>query len=199
MNASLNTRQDRLHDSLLWPLNLFYSRYGRDTPNMTPLFGPQVPMPYRRLLVHSNDMTPTLEAYHGGTIHIERLDVLAGDGDVCREVILRMDADERPVEYGASRVFLEQLPERARALLHRGRMPLGTILRVCGVEHRGRVGGFFRIGRTAFFEETLGVPCPTSLYGRRNTLVAPNGEPIAEVCEILPPAVGASQQGGDAT
>ena len=35
--------------------------------------GARVPEPYRGLLVHEKDMTPTLEAFHGGDIHLRIL------------------------------------------------------------------------------------------------------------------------------
>jgi chorismate-pyruvate lyase len=184
----LRVLQERLADSLLWPLNIFHGRQGREAPSLTPLFGHQIPAPFRELLVHENDMTPTLEAHYGGSIHIECLHVIPGRDEMFREVLLRLDADERPVEYGASRVFLKVLPAPAQALLRAGRMPLGTILQVCACPHRGQLGGFFRIGRTDFFEQALGRACSAFLYGRRNTLVTPDGAAIAEVCEILPPA-----------
>lgn len=193
----LRVLQDRLAESLLWPLNVFHGRHSRETPSLTPLFGHQLPAPFRELLAHEHDMTPTLEAYHGGTIHIDCLHMITGRGEMFREVLLRLDADNRPVEYGASRVFLQRLPDSAQALLHAGRMPLGTILQVCNCPHRGQVGGYFRIGRTAFFEQALGMPCPAFLYGRRNTLVTPDGAAIAEVCEILPPARGPGDDAGD--
>lgn len=183
----LRLLQERLAESLLWPLNVFHGRQGRQAPSLTPLFDHQLPAPFRELLAHADDMTPTLEAYHGGAIHIECLHMVSGHGELFREVLLRLDSHDRPVEYGASRVFLRTLPAQAQALLQAGRMPLGTILRVCDCPHRGKVSGFFRLGRTTFLEQALGRACPAFLYGRRNTLMTPDGDAIAEVCEILPP------------
>jgi chorismate-pyruvate lyase len=178
---------DDLTQSLLWPLNLFCAQYGREMPEITPLFGQHMPEPYKSLLVHDRNMTPTLEAYHHGTIHIEPINVLTSDEETTREVILRRDGDNKALEYGASRVFRSALSPEALFLIDDGRLPLGTILRVCECEHKVQPSGFFKIRPTAFFISELKAADAPNLYGRRNTLVAMDGTPIAEVCEILPP------------
>jgi chorismate-pyruvate lyase len=172
-------------ENLLWPLNVFYER-DRQVPEVTPLTGQQVPAPYRDLLVLENDMTPTLEHHYEDTVHVERLNVLNDEQVSTREVILRLDGDDRPVVYGASRVFLDQLHDHARALLDEGRLPVGTILRICEIAHQGQPSGFFRVKPMPLFEEVFAQPCESFLFGRRNTLRSPSGEPIVEVTEILP-------------
>ncbi|MHC4517862.1 MAG: hypothetical protein ACYTAS_04675 [Planctomycetota bacterium] len=187
---------DELTQSLLWPLNLFCAHYGREMPEITPLFGQHMPEPYKQLLVHKHNMTPTLEAYHHGTIHIEQVHVLTSEGETTREVILRRDGDDKPLEYGASRVFRPTLSPEALFLIDDGRLPLGTILRVCECEHTVQPSGFFKIRPTPFFASTLGAGQTPSLYGRRNALVAIDGATIAEVCEILPPEDKRSRKRG---
>ena len=177
-----------LTKSLLWPLNLFCSYYSRDIPQITPLFGQQLPMPYKQLLVHNRNMTSTLEKFYDSTIHIERLNMVPESEETTREVILKLDANEKAVEYGASRIFTNLLPPKAVTLIDEGKIPLGTVLRMCNCEHTVEPSGFFRIKLTQFFIDVFANTNGSQLYGRRNTLVALNGEPIAEVCEILPPA-----------
>jgi chorismate-pyruvate lyase len=183
----------RFCESLLWPLNLFCDHFGREAPEITPLFPQNMPEPYRRLLVHGDDMTPTLEAYHGTVIGIERINVFRDDEETVREVILRGEGGGRPVEYGASRTFHRMLPPDALALIDEGTVPLGTVLHVCSCPHTARPSGYFKIRATPYFARVFDVPAGTSLFGRRSDLVAPHGVPIAEVCEILP--VENSQRG----
>jgi chorismate-pyruvate lyase len=178
---------DELTQSLLWPLNLFCAHYGRELPEITPLLEQHIPEPYKTLLAHNRNMTPTLEAYHHGTIHIERLNVFTGEEETTREVILRRDGDDKPLEYGASRVFRETLTPEALFLLDDGRLPLGTILRVCDCVHSVQPSGFFKVRPASFLVSALAAGQAAYLYGRRNTLVAMDDTPIAEVCEILPP------------
>ena len=173
--------------SLLWPLNLFYSRFERQMPEIMPLFEQHIPEPYKRLLVHKKNMTPTLEAHHSDTIHIERINLLPGNEQSTREVILRLDRDNKPVEYGASRTFLRKLPPKSLPLVAEGKIPPVTILRICECTHTVEPTGFFKVNPTPFFRGVFDTSDTSPLYGRRNTLTAPDGSAIAEVCEILPP------------
>lgn len=175
-----------LTESLLWPLNLFYAQDGREMPQLTPLFEEQMPEPYRRLLVHNCNMTPTLEQHHSGTIHIEPIHQIITDEETTREVVLRMDRDEKPVEYSASHIFFPAVTGQARRMIEEARIPLGTVLRICACRHTVHPSGFFRIRPTTFLMRVFGMQDKTSLFGRRTTLIGMNGQIIAEVCEILP-------------
>jgi chorismate-pyruvate lyase len=179
---------EELTESLMWPLNLFYAYYRRDMPEITPLFDWHMPEPFKQLLVHDRNMTPTLEAYYKSTIHIERLNVVPDRDECSREVILRLDLDKMPVEYGSSRIFLNTLSQEAVDLVCEGHVPLGTILNQCNCTHTVVLSGFFKVKPTSFFNHVFSSLNGSSLYGRRNTLVALDGTPIAEVCEILPPS-----------
>ena len=57
----------------VFPLDEFYARSGLALPKIERVAGEEVPEPYRSLLVHQNDMTPTLENFHGASIHLEIL------------------------------------------------------------------------------------------------------------------------------
>jgi chorismate-pyruvate lyase len=187
VNTNHSERIQELSKSLLWPLNLFCAHYSRELPDLTPLFEQHMPEPYKQLLVHKRNMTPTLESYHNGTIHIERINVMPGDEETTREVVLRMDEDEEAVEYGASRVFLRTLPKEAVRLIEEGKIPLGTLLRTCQCRHTAQPSGYFKIRPTPFFAGIFDTTGVSHLFGRRNSLVALDGNTIAEVCEILPP------------
>ncbi|MFC1762577.1 hypothetical protein ACFL6U_10920 [Planctomycetota bacterium] len=197
MMASLPDNMHMLCESLLWPLNVFYAHYGREMPGITPLFPQHVPEPYKQLLVHKRNMTPTLAAYHDSSLFIERLHEFPANRETTREVILRTETEEKPVEYGASRVFLPGLTDKAIALIEEGRVPLGTVLKICDCRHTVEPSGYFKIKPTAFFKEVLGAVPTISLYGRCNRLVALDGTVLAEVCEVLPPLNGDATIRGD--
>ena len=46
----------------LYPLDAFYAASGLPAPTFTMIDGGDMPQPYRKLLVHDDGMTPTLEA-----------------------------------------------------------------------------------------------------------------------------------------
>src|SRR6266436_2729441 len=87
---------------IVYPLDEFYSRAALPLPVIEPLTGAQVPEPYRTLLVHQNDMTPTLEEYHGEAIHLKIISSEVRGDYYFREVALQLDNNEKPVEFGAN-------------------------------------------------------------------------------------------------
>ena len=54
MTQSPNEESDL---NLFFPLNLFYEQLGLPLPVIEQVSGAEVPEPYRRLLVHDDDMT----------------------------------------------------------------------------------------------------------------------------------------------
>jgi chorismate-pyruvate lyase len=160
-----------------YPLDEFYSLAGLPLPEIDQIRGEDMPEPYRSLLVHQNDMTPTLEEFHGGKIHVH-----------VREVVLEKDADDAPVEFGAIKINLSLFEPKARQLILGEREPLGHILADCAVVHSSRPKAYLKLLADDLIGEALRVDRRTTLYGRRNTLFDPQQQPLAEIVEILPPA-----------
>ena len=153
--------------------------------------GADVPEPYKGLLVHKGDMTPTLEQYYGDTIHLRVLKKELDGDTYSRQVVLLLDGSEKPVEYGAIRIDLALFPPRGRELILQGRRPLGTILGDLELPHRSRPRAFFRLRPDKTICEAFELPGngkrPLALYGRRNALLDGAGRFLAEIVEILPP------------
>lgn len=170
-------------ERILWPLSLFQA--AEASAEMAPLAGKDMPPPYRDLLVHENDMTPTLEAHYGETIYVDRLHGLNEHGWLSREVLLCLTESNRIVAYGASHINPAFLPAKALAILDQGKVPLGAILSQFQVSHSSHPAGFFSIV-SATCAAKLGAAPTDLLYGRSNALHAADGRVIAEVCEILP-------------
>ncbi len=173
--------------SAVFPLDEFYSRAGVALPRFELLAGADVPEPWRSLLVHPRDMTPTLEDHFDCDIHIE---VLGRDrrGDAYfREVILRLDRDDRAVEFGANRIALDLLPSVVRRLVLQEQLPFGHILKAHEMPHTGAPDAFFVVESDALMNRAFGLSGRNLLYGRHNTLRDMQGRPISEVVEILPP------------
>lgn len=173
-------------ENLLDPLDYFYRASGVPIPQAVEIEGERIPEPYRSLLVHANDMTPTLEKVYRQRIHLSLVNRKV-DGEVMlRQVVLVLDTDERPVEFGAIRIQLTQLPPEARPLVLEGRLPLGRVLQDFLIEHHSRPVAYFSTSADALIGTALEVPSRERLYGRRNKLLMPSGEVLAEVVEILP-------------
>src|SRR5574341_1100338 len=98
---------------VLHPLDEFYRRSQLPLPAWEPLTGEEVPEPYRRLLVHENDMTSTLETFHTATIHVHVLSRTRAGQQYFREVILETE-HATPVELGAIKIHLDRFAPAAR-------------------------------------------------------------------------------------
>ncbi len=174
---SWTTLLDRFHD----PTSLA-------GPALKELKGPQVPQPYRGLLVHSSDMTSTLASFYGETPHLRVLGRERRGDSYKREVVLSVTAGERPVEYGVIRICLDRLPPAARRLVLQEERPLGDILNKEAIAYLSWPQAFFRIKADARAGTALGLRRPRFLYGRRNVLLDGTRRLLAEVIEVLAPA-----------
>jgi len=173
---------------LLYPLDEFYRRAGLVVPAATLVDGAEMPEPYRSLLVHDRDMTPTLESYHGDRIHLRTIGRRLDGDALSRLVVLTTNEALKPVEFGAIVIHLEQFPAAAREVLLGCRVPLGTVLAEFGIEHYSRPSAFLSVYADPLINGSLDTTGTDVRYGRRNVLRTPAGQALADVIEILPPA-----------
>ena len=170
-----------------YPLDDFYAQQGMILPVIDSVPGEDVPQPYRSLLVHDDDMTPTLEHFHGGSIHVTVLRRQQRGDFYYREVVLSRDTDNAPVEFGAIKIMLNLFPSTARQAILSERTPLGRILAEHRIRHTSKPKAFLRVESDDFINSALQLTGQQVLYGRRNTLWNPEMKPLAEIVEILPP------------
>jgi hypothetical protein len=168
-------------------LRRFYARAGLATPRLRLVQGPDLPEPYKSLLVHSMDMTPTLRSFHGRELQVSVLGRERQGDAYWREVVLQRAGDLVAVEYGVIRICLALLPPAAAERVLEERWPLGKILQEEAIAHLSWPQAFFRVEADARLSELLGVNPAATLYGRRNVLVDGSRRLLAEVIEILPP------------
>lgn len=185
--VSVEAPDEDVHGRLAYPLDTFYDRTGRALPRMERVAEEEVPQPYRALLCGDHDMTPTLEAYHGERLHLRVYEYRRQGAEYSRLVGLTTDRTGRVVEFGAIVIHLQRFPPDAAARVLEGRTPLGTILAEHAIPHTSHPSAFLRIAPDAVIEEALQIAHEGPLYGRRNVLATPAGEPLAEILEILPP------------
>ena len=171
------------------PLGDFYRRAGRHLPVVRFCGGAELPEPYRSLLFHERDMTRTLERFHGRSIHLRLLSSWRSGSDYGRECVLELEGDNLPVEFGAIWISLEAFPSPAQEQILAGHLPLGGILNRSGLEYTSRPTAFFAVEADEFITCALHLGGPEVLYGRQNTLRDDKGKVLAQIIEILPPAV----------
>jgi chorismate-pyruvate lyase len=171
---------------LLYPLNEFYAEAGLSLPSVTRFNGREMPEPYRRLLVHDRDMTPTLEAFYDRKMNLRVLKYALDDEVFSRQILLLPEGSETPVVFGAIKIYLDEFPTAARDLVLERKLPLGTILESQGIRHFSKPDAFFQVDADACICQALGISGPARLYGRRNVLGNGTGRKLAQVLEILP-------------
>lgn len=170
------------------PLGQVYAESDLSLPGIVSIKVEGLPEPYRSLLAHSDDMTGTLEIAYGDRIRLRVLRRRNSGEVLLREVVLVLEGNDRPVEFGAIRIQLDRLSAGARGAVLEGKLPLGRILQDYRVEYRSRPLEFFRVQADAEMKKALGLDGSPTLYGRRNRLLTPADGLLAEVIEILPPA-----------
>jgi chorismate-pyruvate lyase len=174
--------------ALAHPLDDFYKISGQPMPPLSQVEGSKVPEPYKSLLVHQNDMTPTLEKFYERTIHLQVVGRRQTDGAYFREVVLLLDGTEQPVEFGAIKINLDLFPKKAREEILHERLPLGRILHEHKIPHTSRPRAFIKVASDRLINGLFNASGAQVLYGRRNTLFDPKNRPLAEIVEILPAA-----------
>jgi hypothetical protein len=173
--------------SVAYPLDEFYARSGLTLPPLDQVDGEAIPEPYKSLLVHERDMTSTLESFHKAGIHLRLVSRDQRGDEYFREVVLVLDGSEKPVEFGAIKIQLDRFPEKVRQEILREQYPLGHLLKDFAIEYQSCPRAFLRVASDKTINGLLGLSGAHLLYGRRNTLLNPAGESLAEIVEILPP------------
>jgi chorismate-pyruvate lyase len=164
----------------------FYSRRDLPLPRLEAVSDSQIPAPYQGLLVHARDMTPALENFYGQAMRISLLSSEKHNNLYLREVVLTGAQDERPVEYGAIRIYLAHLPEQVVRSVLEEKNPFGKILQEEAVPHFSSPAAFFRSEVDSHISSMLDLGDAQSLYGRHNRILhEQSGLLLAEVTEIL--------------
>ena len=167
-------------------LEEFCAHQGVALPSIRRVAAPDVPSPYHELLVHSNDMTPTLQTYFGRPLRVSVLDRYRQDNHYFREVVLRPVGAGRPVEYGIIKIDLARFTPLACVLVLQEQKPLGQILMDESLAHTSWPQAFFRVTADSHIQSALELSQRPELFGRRNLILDGQRRLLADVVEILP-------------
>jgi chorismate-pyruvate lyase len=173
--------------NLLFPLDTFYHLANSPLPEVEEVEGEDVPQPYRQLLVGCHDMTPTLAAFHRDEIDLQVVERLLEGDALSRLVVLYLDRSGRAVEFGAIVINLQHFPEEARDDILTGRYPLGTVLARHEIKHSSCPQAFIKVQSDETMNAALHLTRSAALYGRRNYLLTPEKQILADILELLPP------------
>ena len=172
-------------DGILYPLDLVYVRAGVELPRVRTVEPDEIPLPYRSLLVHENDMTLTLERHFGGRVVLRSLSTFTMGQWYFRRVLLVQEFSGRPLEMGAIRMKLRAFTQRIREQILANRIPLGRILRDGRVDYQSRPKSFLSVTPNGEMMGVFWMREPRTLYGRR-TEIFQRGTKIGDIVEVLP-------------
>ena len=172
-------------NGLLFPLDVMYKRAGVVSPTARSVSPEEIPLPYRSLLAHERDMTPTLEQHYGGRVCLRMLSMFRSGPWYQRRVLLVQEYSGRPVAMGALRIKFDPFTPRIRAEILRHEVPLGRILRDGGVNFESRPRAFLAITPNPEMMGVFWMREPRTLYGRRTDVLISGGK-IGDIVEILP-------------
>ena len=102
-------------------------------------------------------------------------------------MLLVPDGSNQPVEFGAIAIHLRYFDSATHAAILECRKPLGAILRDHKVKYSTKLSGFLRFDKAPDIRQALHVRNDEPMFGRRNVLISPSGDVLAEVIEVLPP------------
>ena len=172
-------------DGILFPLDFVYVRSGVDLPHVKTIDPDDIPLPYRSLLVHGNDMTITLERHFGGRVALRPLATFTSGPWYFRRVLLAQEYTGRPVEMGAIRIKLDAFPNRIQKQILKNDVPLGRLLRDGGVQYESRPKLFLSLTPNPEMMGVFWMREPKTLYGRRTEMMR-DGVKIGDIVEVLP-------------
>ncbi|MDP9171885.1 MAG: hypothetical protein M3N54_14810 [Acidobacteriota bacterium] len=164
----------------------FYAQSGTPFPEIVRVEACDVPEPYRTLLVHDRDMTPTLAEAYRCNMQLRVIKRVLTENVLAREIVLQMEGEARAVVFAAIKIYLEHFPPEGKRLILESRQPFGTILHGQKIIHSSRPEAFIRVIADDTINQALGSTGQSVLYGRRSALWNSSGVPLAQVLEILP-------------
>ena len=90
--------------------------------------GALAPEAYRRMLVHDNHMTVTMEEYYGSPVEVRVIDQVDPDGLYCRKIVLLKAGTSQVVQFGIVRFNFHYVTPEVRDEIVAGATPLGRVL-----------------------------------------------------------------------
>jgi chorismate-pyruvate lyase len=172
--------------SILYPLDVVYEWSGVLKPHARAVSAYDIPLPYRSLLVHENDMTMTLEQHFGNRIGLRVLSTFFRGGWYYRRVLLVHEYSGRPVQMGAIRMDLSVFTRRVRTQILNNEVPLGRILRDAHVDFRSQPKVYLAVKPNSEMMGVFWMREPRTLFGRQ-TEVLYRAQHIGDIVEVLPP------------
>ena len=148
--------------------------------------GALTPEPYKRMLVHDQHMTVTMEEYYGSPVEVRIIEQVDSEGLYCRKIVLLKAGTSQVVQFGIVRFNFHYVTPEVRDEIVSGETPLGRVLIDHNVLRHIDLGAVLRITAGDELAELLQMDSVTVTYGRLATIFC-NQHPAVDLLEIPAP------------
>lgn len=155
-------------------------------PHCEPVRPEEIPEPYRRLLVHHDHMTVTLETHHNDKVRVVPYQVHRQGDLYARKLDLITETGGKIVMTGLMLFNFTFCSDEVRDLIIEQKTPLGRILIEHNIMRRVSAGSYMRFETDDEFVARFHLDQPRPAYGRLATIYC-DEQPAVDLLEIVTP------------
>lgn len=149
-----------------------------------PVESSDLPESYQSLLAHHDHMTVTVEAWHNSMVDVRVLAEQREDDIYARKILLVLQRDGSPVQFGIVRINLAGLPEIVRLEIESQALPLGRIMIRHHLMREVELCQLWRVKPGPKLRLHMHLKDDTPVYGRTARILVA-GQPAVEMLEIV--------------
>jgi chorismate-pyruvate lyase len=143
-----------------------------------------LPDQFKALLAHDDHMTVTVEAWHNSLVKVQVLEERRDKDLYARRIVLSLQRDGMPVQYGIMRINLAGLPQIVRMEIESQALPLGRIMIRHHLMRRVELLNLWRVSAGSELRKHLKVERGAVCFGRTARILF-NNVPSVELLEIV--------------
>jgi chorismate-pyruvate lyase len=143
-----------------------------------------LPEQFKVLLAHDDHMTVTVEAWHNSLVKVHVLEERRDGEYYSRRIVLALQRDGKPVQFGIMRIKLAGLPQIVRMEIESQALPLGRIMIRHHLFREVEVLNIWRIAAGPELRRHLKLERGVVCFGRTARILV-DKQPAVELLEIV--------------
>jgi len=143
-----------------------------------------LPEQYQALLAHDDHMTVTVEAWYNSLVEVRVLEVVQEGKHYARRILLGLQRNSQPVQFGIMRIDMSDLPEIVRMEIESQALPLGRIMIRHHLLREVELCKLWRVQSGPELQGLLKLGKDEVVYGRTARILVEN-TPAVELLEIV--------------
>lgn len=144
----------------------------------------ELPDQFKALLAHDDHMTVTVEAWHNSLVEVQVLEEHRQGDLYSRRIILALQRNGKPVQFGIMKIDLAGLPEIVRMEIESQALPLGRIMIRHHLMREVELLALWRIAAGPELRKHLKLERGAVCYGRTARILV-DKQPAVELLEIV--------------